>query len=164
MPTSDPDTRGLVLCGSPDACLTLAAHDLGDDELRVATSSVGRASREAIVLPDGMASLPESQWSSLLEWCRASVKPDGVLVLRSAHASAPEVESLRTALAGHFGAVELFYWDGMRRASTAIGDAELFAVCRPFLPYPIRSLELLRPRLVAGAEWQSSWLCEGPAL
>jgi 2-polyprenyl-3-methyl-5-hydroxy-6-metoxy-1,4-benzoquinol methylase len=76
---------------------------------------------------------------------------------------------LKKALARCFGSVELFGWDGARRTSAAAsahaGYASPFAICRPFLPYAVRSLELLRPRVLSdGPEWQSSWLCERPAL
>jgi SAM-dependent methyltransferase len=125
---------------------------------------IARGSREAVVLPDGLGGLAEGRWSSLLAWCREILKPDGVLVSRFPGATTNEVELARTILAGHFGAMEMFYWDGMRRASRTTGDGELFAICRPFVPYQTRSLELLRPRVVTAAEWKSTWLCEHPSL
>jgi len=88
-----------------------------------------------------------------------------VLVLRWACGSTIEPRSLKTLLAKHFGAIDLFVWDGLRRTPPLAGSVELFAACLPFLPYATRSLELLRPRVVAsGPDWHSSWLCQRPAL
>ena len=161
----DPElARCLVLSAASDVYLTLTAWELKEPELRAIGDRVSRASRAAVVLPEGFGSLPESRWSSLLEWCGAILKPDGGLVLRFPRRGVPELGSLTSVLAGHFGVVEMFCWDGTWRASAASESADLFAICRPFVPYPMRSLELLRPRVVAGAEWGSSWLCERPAL
>jgi 2-polyprenyl-3-methyl-5-hydroxy-6-metoxy-1,4-benzoquinol methylase len=87
------------------------------------------------------------------------LRADGVLVLRLA-----SVEP-KQALARHFGAVEVFSWDGVQRTPGHTASETPFAICHPFLPYAVHSLDLLRPRVIAdGPEWRSSWLCERPAL
>jgi hypothetical protein len=86
-----------------------------------------------------------------------------VLRLAGGDSMAPGV--LKKALATCFGAVEVFGWDGVQRTSGHAGSANPFVICRPFLPYAVRSLNLLRPRVVLdGPDWTSSWLCERPVL
>lgn len=126
---------------------------------------VARASRDAIILSEGLEFLQHDEWDSLISACRRVLRPDGVLVLRleSAGSMAPAV--LKKALARCFGVVEVFGWDGVQRTSGYAGSANTFVICRPFLPYAVRSLDLLRPRVVLdGPGWTSSWLCERPVL
>jgi 2-polyprenyl-3-methyl-5-hydroxy-6-metoxy-1,4-benzoquinol methylase len=126
---------------------------------------VARASQDAIVVAEGLELLSADEWSSLSRWANGSLRPDGVLVLRFAHSSPIEAHTLKRVLAESFGAVEMFSWDGVRRGTGQAGSADLFAICRAFLPYPGHPLELLRPRVVtAGPEWRSTWLCERPTL
>jgi 2-polyprenyl-3-methyl-5-hydroxy-6-metoxy-1,4-benzoquinol methylase len=128
-------------------------------------SRVARASRGAIVLSGGLESLQPDEWRSLIEWCSEALRPDGVLVLRLARGGPVELRSLKALLARRFGAVDVFGWDGLRREPEPAVTTDLFAICRLFLPYAARSLDLLRPRVVtSGPDWQSSWLCEQPAL
>ncbi len=126
---------------------------------------MARASQEAIVLSDGLELLQDDEWDSLISWCRRVLRPDGVLVLRLASGGSMAPGDLKKALARYFGAIEVFGWDGVQRTSAYVDSANPFVVCRPFQPYAVRSLDLLRPRVIAdGPEWQSSWLCERPAL
>ncbi|HEV3071620.1 MAG TPA: class I SAM-dependent methyltransferase [Solirubrobacteraceae bacterium] len=127
---------------------------------------LARASRDSIVLDSALESLPPGEWPALIARCREALRPDGVLALRLAPAAAVDHSSLREMLAHRFGAVEIFAWDGLRRRPSAEAEtADLFALCWPYLPYAMRSLELLRPRVVAdGPDWRSSWLCERPEL
>jgi hypothetical protein len=92
------------------------------------------------------------------------LKPDGTLVLRLPREATVEPTALRDVLASCFDAVDVFSWDGLCRMSPSIATVDRFAICRPFLPYATRSLELLRPRVVADNDWQSSWLCIRPEL
>jgi SAM-dependent methyltransferase len=166
-----PECRGaelaqaLVLSQAPSACLRLTASVLEDFDPFDSSGAVARASQQAIVVPEGLTTLPENMWAGLLASCREALRPDGVLVLRLARDETGEPRAVKAVLASYFSAVDLFAWDGLWRMAPAAGCADLFAICRPFLPYATRSLELLRPRVVAGGEgWQSSWLCERPAL
>jgi SAM-dependent methyltransferase len=123
-----------------------------------------RASLDAIVISEGFERLPQDAWPRLFAACREALRADGTFVLRAACEAAARPDALRRALARSFGAVEQFAWDGLWRAEPD-GQAALHAICHPFLPYAMRSLELLRPRVAAdGPEWRSSWLCERPAL
>jgi SAM-dependent methyltransferase len=141
-----------------------------------------RASQDAIVLAEGFERVPAEAWPSLFAACREAVRPDGTFVVRVPRGAPVRPLALRAALARDFDAVELFAWDGVWRlpwdglpapaARPAAGSdgppdvaADLFSVCRPFQPYHVRSLELLRPRVTAnGPEWRSAWLCERPEL
>lgn len=157
----EPSSAHLLL---PDAALKHFESFAGD-------CGVARASQDAVVIPEGLERLPQEEWQPLIEWCRGVLRPDGVLVLRMARGGSMAPGVLKRTLARCFGAVDIFGWDGawrsgtQRSASDLQGSANLFVVCRPFLPYAVRSLDLLRPRAVTdGPGWQSSWLCERPAL
>jgi len=159
---------GLELVGalvlSPTPAHITAPH--GENPEPADCPSLARASRDSIVLAGGLEQLPPSGWPPLIAHCREALRPDGVLALRLAPDAAVDHLSLREMLAHRFGAVDVFAWDGFRRRPAAeAGPADLFAVCWPFLPYATRSLELLRPRVMAdGLDWRSSWLCERPGL
>jgi SAM-dependent methyltransferase len=145
--------------------LSVTRSDLEPFDAPALSRRAARASQDAIVLAEGLELLAAERWPALIAWCREVLRPDGVLVLDLASCDATRARALRATLAVSFGAVELFAWDGLRRAPACTGAGNLFAICQPFVPYPTRSLELLRPRVVAsGAEWQSSWLCEQPGL
>lgn len=126
---------------------------------------VARASQDTIIAADGMELLSPSELHPLTEWCREALRPDGVLVVRMARGGPMEPRALKALFASCFAAVELFAWDGFIRTPAGAGHADVFAICRAFLPYATRSLDLLQPRIVAtGSEWQSTWLCEQPTL
>jgi SAM-dependent methyltransferase len=157
--------KALVLSEPSSAHLRLSPSALKSFDLFALSSCVARASQDAVIVSEGLELLPQEQWRTLAVWCREALRPDGVLVLRLTHSDPTGHRSLQRALASCFSAVELFAWDGLQRAPARGGFGDAFAVCRPFLPYAVRSLELLRPRVVAsGDEWQSSWLCEHPVL
>jgi SAM-dependent methyltransferase len=154
-----------ALALSPSEPLSVTRSDLARFDVSALSRRAARASQDAIVLAEGLELLAAEEWPTLIAWCRKVLRPDGVLVLDLASCDATRARSLRAALAASFGAVDLFAWDGLRRMPTCTGAGGLFAICQPFVPYPTRSLELLRPRVVAsGAEWQSSWLCDQPGL
>jgi SAM-dependent methyltransferase len=173
--------EALVLSEPSPARLSLQGAALKHFERFVRDCGVARASLDAIVACDGLERLRHDEWVSLISWCREVLRPDGVLVLGLGSGSSMAPGGLKKALARCFGSVELFGWDGARRTpahsgsaisghadsatSAHAGYASPFAICRPFLPYAVRSLELLRPRVLSdGPGWQSSWLCERPAL
>ncbi len=157
--------QALVLSESSPTHLSLpcaAPQDVGEF---VRGPGVARASRDAVVLSEGMEFLQHDEWDSLISACRRVLRPDGVLVLRLASAGSMAPAALKKALARCFGAVEVFGWDGVQRTSGYAGSANTFVICRPFLPYAVRSLDLLRPRVVLdGPDWTLSWLCEHPVL
>jgi SAM-dependent methyltransferase len=191
MPNDEGDVSlagALALAESPGIPLSPAGWALGESQavdldLRCHGASSGgpaRASLDAIVLSAGLERLPPDAWPRVFAACREALRADGTFVLRAARDAAARPDVLRAALARSFGAVELFAWDGLWRAEQDGGTepnggldareagrqaAALHAICHPFLPYAMRSLELLRPRVAAdGPEWRSSWLCERPAL
>lgn len=154
-----------ALALSPSEPLSVKRSDLERFDVSALSCRAARASRDAIVLAEGLELLATEEWRALITWCREVLRPDGVLVLDLASCDATRARSLQAALALSFGAVELFAWDGLRRTPACAVAGDLLAICQPFVPYPTRSLELLRPRVVAsGAEWQSSWLCDQPGL
>ena len=67
--------RSLVLTGAAATYLSLASPALERFDPTQLSSRVARASRDAIIIPDGLGLLSKERLPSLITWCHRSPRP-----------------------------------------------------------------------------------------